>query len=249
MHIHISEKYLELKDDINNIISNFNSYENSFDTGRRNSLKKVKIKDKTYVIKSFKKPHLLNQFIYKYFRKSKAERSYKYANRLLDLGINTPKAVCYIENHNIWGIQDSYSINEFIDYDLTFWPIVMDTNLKDRDLIIKKFTEFTYNLHEKGIEFLDHSPGNTLIVKKDNGYKLYLVDLNRINFKKPNLKKRLKNFTKLTDSEELIRKISSNYAPLVKMDFEYIFKRMWHYNQLSSKKRQRKEKLKKLLKR
>ena len=36
----------------------------------------------------------------------------------------------------------------------------------DHDTILRQFTRFSFNLHEKGIEFLDHSPGNTLIKKK-----------------------------------------------------------------------------------
>jgi hypothetical protein len=39
-------------------------------------------------------------------------------------------------------------------------------------------------MHEASINFLDHSPGNTLIVKKSEGkYDFYLVDLNRMNLK------------------------------------------------------------------
>ena len=48
----------------------------------RNVIKKVALSDEQTVIKSFKSPYLLQGFIYRYFRKTKARRSYEYSTRL-----------------------------------------------------------------------------------------------------------------------------------------------------------------------
>ena len=53
----------------------------------------------------------------------------------------------------------------------------------ENEIILRQFIRFSYLLHQKGIEFLDNSPGNTLIKKNEKGvYDFYLVDLNRMKF-------------------------------------------------------------------
>src|SRR5690606_41915767 len=59
-------------------------------------------------IKSFKIPNKLNQFVYKYFRKSKARRSFEFATILLQKGIGTPAPVAFMENFNGLGLQKSF---------------------------------------------------------------------------------------------------------------------------------------------
>ncbi len=247
MAIYFSKKYDSFKNDILSSISNFASYDNSFDTGKRNSIKKIKVNDTTFVIKSFKKPLLINQIAYRYFRKSKAKRSFEYAEVLLKLGINTPEPVAYIENLNFIGLQESFYISEFVDYDLTFRTLIDEPNYPDYDNIINVFTAFTLNLHEKGVEFLDHSPGNTLIVKTSQGYKCYLVDLNRMKFGELNYEQRVKNFARLTRKKELIQQISVSYAKLIDKKPADVFERMWFYNVQFHKKFDTEKRLKSIL--
>jgi len=67
--------------------------------------------------------------------------------------------------------------------ELTFRELVEIPEYPENEIILRQFTKFCFDLHEKGIEFLDHSPGNTLIKKVgDQQYAFYLVDLNRMNF-------------------------------------------------------------------
>ena len=51
----------------------------------RNELRKMECGGRTYVVKSFHQPNLINRFIYGIFRASKAKRSYLYAKRFLEL--------------------------------------------------------------------------------------------------------------------------------------------------------------------
>ncbi len=247
MGIYLSKKYTSFKDDILTIISDFDTYDNSFDTGKRNSIKKVDIKGTTFVIKSFKKPLIFNQFVYRYIRKSKAKRSFEYASKLLQLGIKTPPSVAYIENFNFIGLQKSYYISEFIPYDITFRTLIDEPDYPDHQKIVEGFTKFTFDLHEKGVEFLDHSPGNTLIVKKQNQYEFYLVDLNRMKFRVLDYEQRLKNFARLTRKKTLIEKIASCYAPLIHKNETEVFEKMWFYNQQFHKKFDNEKRLKSIL--
>ena len=91
MNFIISEKHKNLKNDILENILNINSFENEFNSGERNSIKKIKLSDKTLIIKVFKIPSVINQIVYRYFRKSKARRSFEYAIKLINLNIKTPR--------------------------------------------------------------------------------------------------------------------------------------------------------------
>jgi hypothetical protein len=56
----------------------------------RNVIKLFDLNGQTINIKSFKVPNIVNK-AYKYFRKSKAKRSFEYATILLENGIGTPQ--------------------------------------------------------------------------------------------------------------------------------------------------------------
>jgi predicted Zn-dependent peptidase len=95
--------------------------------------------------------------------------------------------------------------------------------------IIKEFTKFTFQMHQKGVEFLDHSQGNTLIKDNNNGiYLFYLVDLNRMKFHQTiDFQTRMNNLSHLTPQKEMISIISNEYAKLSGEDEDLIFENLW----------------------
>jgi len=247
MNFHITEGYKNFKNDLLEIISNINSYQNEFDTGKRNSIKKVEVSNKVIIIKAFKIPNVINQIVYRYIRKSKARRSFEFATNLINLNIKTPAPIAYIEDFNLLGLKRSYYISEFVDYDITYRELSLQSEKAENEVILRAFTKFTYGLHEKEIIFLDHSPGNTLIIKKNNGFDFYLVDLNRMKFGTLDFEDRMKNFSRLTPEKDMIQFMSEEYAELSGEDVEKVFKSMWNYTQKFQKKFQRKLRLKKKL--
>ena len=250
MQTNINSHFINYKSNISIIIKNFNSTGSLFGDGQRNTIKLFKLDDKTVNIKSFKIPNLVNQIAYKYFRKSKAKRSYEYANKLLENGIGTPQPVAYAENLGVLGLQESYYVSEHISCELTFRELVQIPDFPDHDDILRQFVKFTFSLHEKGIEFLDHSPGNTLIKKEANGtYSFFLVDLNRMNFHdKMDFNMRMKNFSRLTPKKEMISIMSNEYAKLYSTQSEsIIFEKMWFYTNDFQEKFQRKRARKKMI--
>lgn len=187
----------------------------------RNIVKSIKVDDALWNVKIFRIPHLLNRFVYRYLRKSKAQRSFEYAHKLLEKGFNTPNPIAFAEQRSALFLSDSFYISEHLDCQLTFRTLICDPQYPDRTKILKEFTAFTYNLQESGIHFIDHSPGNTLIVKqKDNNYKFYLVDLNRINFKSLSYQTRIENFTRLALTEDMLEIIALEYAKLCQKDYQ-----------------------------
>ena len=101
-------------------------------------------------------------------------------------------------------------------------------------------------MHENGIEFLDHSPGNTLIkIDANQNCKFYLIDLNRMKFhKEMNFDQRMKNLSKITPSKEMVQLISKEYAKLYQKNENEVFENMWDYTSKFQKKFLRKKKLK-----
>lgn len=217
-------------------------------SSKRNTIKVFQVGGEEWNIKSFKIPHLINKIAYRFFRKSKAQRSFEYANFLLQHGVLTPKPIAYLEKHGSLGVEHSYYVSENLQYDLSFRELINDKNYSDRENILKQFTDFTFQLHEKGIHFLDHSPGNTLIVAKENQlYDFYLIDLNRMTFGTLNFDTRMQNFSKLNMSPDMIAIISERYATLYSKKYAVVHKKMTELCEAAAAQRAKKQALKKKL--
>lgn len=197
-------------------------------SGNRNIIKLFNLNGEIINIKSFKVPNLINKIAYKYFRKSKAKRSFEYANVLLKNEICTPQPIAYFENYNWFGLNESYYVSKQLSCDLTFRELVLDPNYPDHENILRQFTKFTFDLHEKGIEFLDHSPGNTLVKKKsEEQYEFSLVDLNRMNFHDElSFDKRIYNLRRLSLDIKMIHVVSNEYAKLYDVSESLFFKKL-----------------------
>lgn len=221
-----------------------------FGNGDRNVIKLFDLDGKTINIKSFKIPNIVNKVAYKYFRKSKAKRSFEYATILLERGIGTPEPLAYFESFNSIGLRDSYYVSEHLEANLTFRELVEIPDYPDNENILRQFTKFTFDLHEKGIEFLDHSPGNTLIKKEEKStYSFYLVDLNRMNFHESmDFDMRMKNFSRLTPKKEMIAIMSNEYAKYYAESESTVFEKMWQFTVQFQDEFARKRSLKKKLK-
>ncbi|MGB5417220.1 Kdo domain containing protein [Algibacter sp.] len=244
----IQKEFSNQVDKLDDFILNFDTKGTPFGNQDRNSLKLFKLGDKTLNVKSFRIPNLINQVAYKFFRKSKAQRSFEYANKLIELNIGTPQPVAYYEFTTPFLFKKSYYISAQINDDLTYRELTTDFNLPNYESILRAFTRFTFNLHEKGIHFLDHSPGNTLIELNNGDYKFYLVDLNRMEFKPLDFETRIKNFARLTIHKSMIEIMSDEYAKCSGEDYKKVFNLMWHETEAFQEKFHRKKRLKKKLK-
>ncbi len=243
-----SKKYQDKKEEIFHFIQFFNEEGTLLNDGKRNLLKIFEFEGEKINIKSFKIPNPVNKIVYRFFRKSKAERSFTYAEYLISKNIGTPYPIAFAEKKSGFTFQESYYISEHLEYDLTFRELVNDPNYPNHEEILRAFTRFTYKLHENQIEFLDHSPGNTLIQLNNGDYKFFLVDLNRMNFKKLNFEERMKNFSRLTPKKEMIEVMSNEYASLINRPEAEVFEEMWMYTNDFQKKFARKKELKKKFK-
>lgn len=250
MNFKVNPVFITLAPSIEETINSFNDSGILFGNGQRNIIKLFDLNGKTINIKSFKIPNLINKIAYRYFRKSKARRSFEYATILLEKGIGTPEPIAFQENFNFLGLKNSYYVSEHLAVDLTYRELVEISDYPDRENILRQFTKFSFDLHEKGIEFLDHSPGNTLIKKNIEGrYDFFLVDLNRMEFHKSmSFEMRMKNLCRLTPLKEMVAVMSNEYAKFYPEQEEKIFDTLWKYTADFQEQFYRKKRLKKKLK-
>ena len=236
-----SQKLPVSSDKIVACVDNFAKAGQVFVKGDRNTIKTFEVKGVTINIKSFKIPNFIN---------SKARRSFENASFLLKNSIDTPEPLAYFEKFTLFGLQSSYYVCKHLHYDFTYRELIRNEHFPEREKIIRLFTQFTFKIHQAGIEFKDHSPGNTLIKKEsEGGYRFYLIDLNRMNFYPfLSFEKRMKNLSKITSKEEMVRIMSDEYAKLYGCTFNEVFTILWQHTQQFQEKFHKKRALKKKFK-
>jgi tRNA A-37 threonylcarbamoyl transferase component Bud32 len=197
---------------------------------KRNIIKIVEFDGREYVVKSFRKPHFLNQVIYRLFRDSKAKRSFENSQRLLQLDINVPKPVGYIEYNRPCRLQSSFFVSEYFHFDHEIRDIINNSEFEDREQILKAFVKFSYDLHQKGVYHIDYSPGNVLIKRENGTYSFAIIDLNRMKFIKYNNELRMKNLSRFSTSLKDLEFIAREYAELAGMDDKFAYRTLLKYH-------------------
>lgn len=248
MNFTFNPPYEKYRKTFEKLLDNFKNEGILIGTDKRNAIKYFKIEGDTINIKSFKKPNFFNKIIYRHFRKSKAKRSFEYAKMLIKHGFGTPEPMAFIENFDAIGLTSSYYISRHQENVFMFRVAIFDTNFEDRENITRAYTRFFFELHEKGIEFVDNTSGNTLIKKTEQGYTFFLVDLNRMNFhRNMSLEQRIQNFSKLTLDATILEIIASEYSNLMHISKDDFFNRLVNSSTLFQSRLQRRKNLKKKL--
>lgn len=189
MKVVINPKFSQLTDIINGL-PEMKFTGDSIIREKRNFIYKIEAGGETFVIKKFKKPTVINRFVYTFFRKSKAERAYEFAFRLKELAIDTPEPVAYIEigKHGIF--HTGFFVSRFSPHpsledarDIAYDNV---TNMPSEQYtdIMKDFLSFTLSLHEKGVMHYDYNISNVLYFKTEEGYRFSLIDINQMKFGK-----------------------------------------------------------------
>lgn len=217
MKVEIQTKYQHLKPLIENIESYFQQ-SSSVLHNKRNEIRVVSYENENYVVKKFRVPNFINRIAYRYFRPSKAKRSYEYS---IKVGAELcPEAVAYIEETKNFILEKSYYISRHFDYDFEIRALLNDDSFDNRNQILEEFSVFTHGLHEKNILHRDYSPGNILIKKAEDNYRFKIVDVNRMQFKTLTLEDRLSNFVRLSVDDKTMKTIIYRYAECSKKPAE-----------------------------
>lgn len=180
----ISPEFDELSDFINILDSIYKIHGDLIKKGR-NELKTFKVYNQVICVKSFLKITIANRIIYSFFRKSKAERSYLAAQKLLSLGIDTPTPIAFVETFNkCHFLKRHYYICKYQPPTLTL-DNVINQDETEKNQILKQFSAFAIKLYNQGIIHRDFNATNIFINQNSNNtWQFGLIDLNRIRFKK-----------------------------------------------------------------
>lgn len=246
MKLRLNPAYLQKEKKFEELLFDFQDSGKEFGNSRRNELKTFDLDGEKLLVKSFKVPNFINKIAYKYIRKSKARRSFENANYLQTHHLGTPTPMAYAEQRGIL-FGRSYYICEKLNYDLTIRELIHDPEYPNRENILRAFTRFSFKMHENNVNFLDHSPGNSLIVKTKEGYEIYLVDLNRMEFKQMDFEARMKNFHRITPLKEMAAIIANEYSKLIPQTETEVFDKLWGYICEFQEKAARKKQIKKRL--
>ena len=148
------------------------------------------------VIKHFRLRSGLKRWSYR-FRSFKAERAFRNALRLGELGINTPQPVAFVNRVAGGSIVEAWFICHFEDAELNLRD-VLNHRVPEGELdhLIDATARFVATLHERGIIHWDLTPGNILISRDDSApddWRFSLIDCNRMGFCRPNIRQRCFN--------------------------------------------------------
>lgn len=177
----------------------------------RNIIKVMKLGEVETVVKSFKTPNLFQAIIYKFFRKSKAKRSFENSKLLKSRGVNVPEPLGYIEVFDRYRLRQCYFISSKLNFDFTL-DVATNKKIDGYKDILSDFIHFTYDLHKKNIMHLDYGVGNICIKKTRNGYDFYLIDLNRLKEGIVSPKKGIKNLARISNDPEIVKIFADAYA-------------------------------------
>ena len=224
----INPKYRFLEEFIYSVPENFTFTVELIYSGR-NILKLYEVQGCRLVVKSFKVPHIINRFVYMNMRRSKARRSFEYANYLLEQGIYTPEPVAFIEDCSGLGLNHSFYVSLECPFKRNlreFWYV---PEIGDRMPILESFARYTADMHEKGILHKDYSSGNVLFEVKNDRPSFALVDINRMKFGKIGEEEGYKNFDRLWLPDETYKVIAYNYALARGFNPQYAIERICYF--------------------
>lgn len=183
---------------------------------QRNTVTKVEVEGRMFVIKKYKVPAFFNRIVYTWIRKSKARRSFEYADRLLSHGVETAPPVAYIEERKGFFFNIGYFISEYLPYPVL--PKSQELDKEERELLGQQFVEFTAHLHDIKIIHKDYNPNNVFYHKENGKYQFALVDINRMDFGKDSLKLWMQAVNQLCAEVEDAVEFVQKYAEIRKLD-------------------------------
>ena len=159
MKVHIHPHYAAYESYIRAIPSEEYEREEVY-CNRRNTVERVRFGDKDFVIKKYKRPALINCLIYTWFRKSKAQRAFEYAELFLQRGIETAPPVAYIEIKKNGFFHTGYFISEYLPYPLVTDMFGTEMEEEEKKRLRHDLVDFTLQLHLNKVLPLDYNPKN-----------------------------------------------------------------------------------------
>ena len=206
------------------IVGNYSYWEEgNIIYAKRNTLREYN----GFITKQFTTPSLWRGVIYGWLCKSKAQRSYEYAQHLTGL---TPTPIAYREIRYCGILRQSWYICKKSECKYTFNDLIHNRTFPNRERILQSIGRFTAELYQRGVFHQDYSGGNILF--NEDGSKIEIIDLNRIKFyRKMPFKKGLQLFERLNIDKEALSILGASFAQALGIDkdfaINYIITHRW----------------------
>lgn len=194
----------------------------------RNELRMMECAGRKLVVKSFRRPNVVNRFVYGVFRPSKAKRSFDHARLFLAIGVGTPYPVGYLNVRRGLLFDRSYYVTFMSDCPHTYNDLFYQ-DFDYADEVVRAVGRLTAVLHEHGYAHKDYGRGNILFAKTEAGVKLDIVDLNRMYVGPIDIKRGCKNFERLPATPHMHRLMAEEYAAARGFDAGECFRLMQAY--------------------
>lgn len=221
MKVVVNPKYVELTDFLNHILDGGYTSGEVY-RNKRNTVEETTACGHRVVIKIFKKPTEANRFIYTFFRPTKAKRSYDYSMRLLEMGVEVPEPVGYIERSKCGIFHTGCFVSIYTDYrpvaDFNVPEVTTVAELQRRNDFVREFSSFAADLHERGIVHGDFNKENVLYKITDGVWRFSMIDLNRMSFGNLSIKKAAKDLGNLGLDLPLMADVIKRYSQIRKLD-------------------------------
>lgn len=164
-------------------------------------------------VKRYCVPKGPNRLVYSLgIRKPKGLRAFRYPQRLLPMGVDTPEPVAYIEERR--GGLLGYSF--FISLQCSYEHTLKDAGNAEQatyEALAEALGRFTASMHDKQVMHRDYSPGNVLYhVDADGHYHFSLVDINRMHFGPVDERQGCLNFIRLWGPKRFFELLVRAYA-------------------------------------
>ena len=209
----IHKDFRDIKDFILSIPSKFEKGEGKVIYKGRNELREFEYGGKNFIVKSYKKPNIINRFVYGIFRPSKARRSYENALKLIEIGVGTPFPVAYINVRKCLLFNKSYFISLKSECSHVYKELIFN-KFEEEELVMREIGRITAIMHNKGYAHRDYGCGNILFEKGENGIKIDLVDLNRMYIGPVDMKFGCRNFERIPANSRMQEQMAQEYAKL-----------------------------------
>lgn len=182
---------------------------------KRNQVMRFEIDGRKLIAKRFRSPKGFQRLAYSTCWENKAVKAYRYAQRLISLGIDTPRPIAALTLRNSCGLVRQYF---FVSEENT-WPDCVclreDPNFADREALIEALAAYIAGLHTKGFLHGDTNLSNFLYEKQaDGSYRFAVIDVNRSQFVsgEPSREACLSNLFRLTHVRPLLSALVGAYA-------------------------------------
>ena len=166
----------------------------------------------TMMAKRYKRVNFFQQIAYSFFRPTKAERAFRFAQELRRRGIDTPQPVAYMERRSM-GL---FAIGYFVSLEVAGI---------ESHLLLREVQQFSHELadavahqivamHRQGVLHGDLNLSNFLCTEEADGYHFNMIDTNRSHFTCgwPTDEQCLQNMVRTTHRRDLYDYLVRSYA-------------------------------------